>query len=195
MKYLKQKTLSKFTPNDDALMVYDARGISHTANGSRAVMDLTGALRLPKGTQNQRPAVSGVRTPNGANGFIRYNTSTDSIEGYVAGAWEVVRGPGATSVQISRFAADGTETTFGPLNTAFVGAYSVSDHNIIVLVENVWQIGASVNFTVVQSTSGSLAGPGAPYADGYYVQFNEAVPEFSASLEPIYVTVYYGYAN
>ena len=195
MKYLKQKTLSKFTPNDDALMVYDARGISHTANGSRAVMDLTGALRLPKGTQNQRPAVSGVRTPNGANGFIRYNTTTDSIEGYVAGAWETVRAPGATAIQISRFAANGTETTFGPLNTSYVGAYSVSDHNIIVLVENVWQIGGSVNYTVVQSTSGSLSGPGAPYADGYYVQFGSAVPAFGGTGDPVYVTVYYGYAN
>ena len=81
MRFLKQRSLSKFSPSDNTLF---------TNHYGRAVMDLTGGIRLPKGTTAQRPQVSGVRTPNGANGYIRYNTTTNSIEAYINGVWEVV---------------------------------------------------------------------------------------------------------
>ena len=79
MKFLKQKTISRYSPSDNTLF---------TNHYGRAVMDLTGGLRLPKGTTAERPDLSGVRTPNGADGYIRYNTETNSIEGYVAGVWK-----------------------------------------------------------------------------------------------------------
>ncbi len=208
MRFLKQKTLSQYSPSDDALMIYDNRDLAtHTQNGGRAVMDITGALRLPKGTTNQRPKLSGVRTPNGPNGYIRYNTTTNSIEGYIDSAWEVIRAPGASAIQVSRFAANGTETTFGPLSSSYASSYSVSDYNIMVLVDNVIQIGARVNYKLVQyngsifvttGSSGavySTTGPGT-YTNGeYYIQFPSAVPALSGSGDPIYVTVFYGYGN
>ena len=79
MKFLKQKTISRYSPSDNTLF---------TNHYGRAVMDLTGALRLPKGTTAERPDISGVRTPNGPDGYIRYNTETNTIEGYVAGVWK-----------------------------------------------------------------------------------------------------------
>jgi hypothetical protein len=65
MKFLKQKNISKFSISDNTLIA------NHYG---RAVMDLTGGLRIPKGTTAQRPQLSNVRTPNGPNGYIRYNT-------------------------------------------------------------------------------------------------------------------------
>jgi len=208
MRFLKQKTLSQYSASDDSLMIYDNRDLStHTQEGGRAIMDITGALRLPKGTTNQRPKLSNVRTPNGPNGYIRYNTTTNAVEAYINSTWEVVKASGSTAIQVSRFAANGTETTFGPLssNADYLTSYTGSDYNLMVLVDNVMQIGGTVNYTVVKRQAGSFvsvnnapfsaSGPGT-YTDGeYYVQFPSAVPALGGSGQPIYVTVFYGYGN
>jgi hypothetical protein len=206
MRFLKQKTISQYSAADDALMIYDNRDLAtHTQNGGRAVMDISGALRLPKGTTDQRPKLTGVRTPNGPNGYIRYNTTTNSLEGYIGSAWEVIRAPGASAIQVSRFAANGTETTFGPLSSSYTSSYTASDYNIMVLVDNVIQIGRTVNYVVTLRQSGSFvsvndapfsaSGPGT-YTNGeYYIQFPSAVPALDGSGNPIYVTVFYGYGN
>ena len=196
MKFLKQKNISKFSISDNTLIA------NHYG---RAVMDLTGGLRIPKGTTAQRPQLSNVRTPNGPNGYIRYNTTTNAVEAYINGVWEVVRASGATAIQVSRFTANGTETTFGPLNAAYVTNYTASDYNVMVLVDNVIQIGAKVNYTVVKRQSGSFvsvnyspfsaSGPGTYTNDEYYIQFSAAVPAFGGTGDPIYVTVFYGYGN
>ena len=206
MRFLKQKTLSSYSASDDALMIYDNRDLAtHTNNGGRAVMDITGGLRLPKGTTDQRPKLSNVRTPNGPNGYIRYNTTTNAVEAYINGVWEVVRASGATAIQVSRFAANGTETTFGPLNSAYLTNYTASDYNVMILIDNVMQIGAKVNYTVVKRQAGSFvsvnyspfsaSGPGTYTNDEYYIQFPTAVPALSGTGDPIYVTVFYGYGN
>jgi hypothetical protein len=196
MKFLKQKNISRFSISDNTLFA------NHYG---RAVMDLTGGLRMPKGTTAQRPQLSNVRTPNGPNGYIRYNTTTNAVEAYINGVWEVVRASGATAIQVSRFAANGTETTFGPLNSSYVTNYTASDYNVMILVDNVMQIGAKVNYTVVKRQSGSFvsvsyspfsaSGPGS-YTNGeYYIQFPTAVPALGGTGDPIYVTVFYGYGN
>jgi hypothetical protein len=53
---------------------------------------------------------------------------------------------------------------------------------------NLWQV-SGTNYNVEQSVSGSLTGPGAPYADGWYVKFTSPVPLGAT------VNIYYGYAN
>jgi hypothetical protein len=196
MKFLKQKNISKFSISDNTLIA------NHYG---RAVMDLTGGLRIPKGTTAQRPQLSNVRTPNGPNGYIRYNTTTNAVEAYINGVWEVVRASGSTAIQVSRLAANGTETTFGPLNSAYVTNYTASDYNVIVLIDNVMQIGAKVNYTVVKRQAGSFvsvsyspfsaSGPGTYTNDEYYIQFPTAVPAVDGLGNPIYVTVFYGYGN
>jgi hypothetical protein len=196
MKFLKQKNISKFSISDNTLIA------NHYG---RAVMDLTGGLRIPKGTTAQRPQLSNVRTPNGPNGYIRYNTTTNAVEAYINGVWEVVRASGATAIQVSRLPANGTETTFGPLNAAYVTNYTASDYNVMVLIDNVMQIGAKVNYTIVKRQAGSFvsvsyspfsaSGPGTYTNDEYYIQFPTAVPALSGTGDPIYVTVFYGYGN
>lgn len=166
MKFLKSKTLSKFSPTDQSLFsnLY-----------GRAVMELAGGIRLPKGTTAQRPNVSGVRTLGGPNGFIRYNTDTDSIEAYVAGIWEVVRAPGASTITKQTLGpGNEVDTVFGPLDKI-----PESADNIIVLVENVFQISSS-NFNILYNYLGS---------GNAYIEFTSPVP-----LDK-YVTIYFGYSD
>jgi len=61
------------------------------ANGSVGVLHIdtasangTGALKVPAGTTEQRPA--------GANGQFRLNTTTGSFEGYTNGVWGAIAG-------------------------------------------------------------------------------------------------------
>lgn len=166
MRFLKQKTLSKFTPNDQTLF---------TNQYGRSVMNVSGAVRLPKGSTAERPNVSGVRTLGGANGFIRYNTDTDTIEAYIDGVWEVVRAPGATTITKQTLGpGDDVETTFGPLDLD-----PASENNILVLVENVFQI-SDTNYNLEYNYLGS---------GQTYIQFTSPVP-----LDK-YITIYFGFAN
>jgi len=166
MRFLKQKTLSKYSPSDQTLFA------NHYG---RAVMEITGGLRLPKGTTAQRPNLSGVRTTGGANGFMRYNTTTNSIEAYVDGVWEVVRAPGATAITKQTLGpGNEVETTFGPLTKI-----PNSENNILVFVENVFQI-SDTNYNLVDNYLGS---------GNTYIVFTSSVP-----LDK-YITIYYGYAD
>jgi hypothetical protein len=135
----------------------------------------TGEIRLPVGTTAQRPQLSGVRTTGGANGFMRYNTSTNSIEAYVDGVWEVVRAPGATAITKQTLGpGNEVETTFGPLTKI-----PNSENNILVFVENVFQI-SDTNYNLVDNYLGS---------GNTYIVFTSSVP-----LDK-YITIYYGYAD
>lgn len=166
MKFLKSKTLSQFSISDRTLIAYpDANG-----PGARVVMNAHGGLMLPKGSTSQRPQLTGVRQPTDANGTIRYNTTTSSIEAYVGGAWEVVRAPGSATITKQTLGpGDALTTDFGPLTLT-----PTSADNIIVLVENVMQI-STTNFTL---TSGNTV-----------ISFTSPVPLGK------YVTVYFGFAN
>ncbi len=165
MKFLKQKNISKYSVTDQTLF---------TNHFGRAVMGLTGGLRLPQGTTAQRPNTSGVRYPGDASEFadgtIRYNLDTNSLEALIAGVWEVVRAPGATTITKQTLGpGNAIDVTFGPLTLT-----PSSADNIIVLVENVMQI-STTNYTL---TSGNT-----------YITFTSPVPLGK------YVTVYFGFAN
>ena len=183
MKFLKTKNISKFSINDRSLIYYpDGNG-----PGNRLVVNAKGGLMLPKGTTAQRPQLTGVRQPTDANGTIRYNTTLNTIEAYVGGAWVTVASPLASAITKQTLGpGDGIETVFGPLNTSYVTAYSASPDNILVLVENVMQI-STTNYTVVQNPVGKPA--------GWYVQFTSPVPATGGGGNPVYITIYYGYAN
>jgi len=177
MRFLKQKTISKYSPSDNSFIAVDTRPEGHTADGGRAIMDLTGGLRLPKGTTSQRPEITGagIRTPNGANGYIRYNTTTNSLEAYIDNVWEVVRAPGATSITKQTLGpGNDVETTFGPLSQI-----PSSENNILVLVENVFQI-SDTNFNLVDNYLGS---------GNTYIVFTSPIP-----LDKL-ITIYFGFAN
>jgi hypothetical protein len=198
MKFLKTQNTSRFGLKDNAFKVNPY---------GRYTMDGTGGLRLPKGRgpfladgvtpdpagPDQRPNLSGVEMPDGANGMLRYNTTLNELECYIGGFWETVKGSATNSITASGYGpGDFVETKFGPLNTAYAPDYTANANNIIVLVENVWQI-AGTNFTIVTTPAGvpsaSFYGGAGSYPAGYYISFSEAVPIGKT------VTVYYGYAN
>ena len=190
MKFLKTKNISKFSINDRSLIAYP----DGVGPGNRVVINAKGGMMLPKGTTAQRPQLSSVRQPTDANGTIRYNTTTSTIEAYVGGAWVTVASPLASAITKQTLGpGNGTERVFGPLNTTFVSSYSASADNIIVLVENVMQI-STTNYTVVQS-NGVTPINGNIYAAGWYINFTSAVPASGGGGNPVFVTVYYGYAN
>lgn len=166
MKFLKSKNISKFSINDRTLIAYpDANG-----PGGRVVMNSHGGLMLPKGSTSQRPQLTGVRQPTDANGTIRYNTTTSSIEAYVGGNWEVVRAPGSATITKQTLGpGDAFNTDFGPLTLT-----PSSADNIIVLVENVMQISVT-NFDLISGNT--------------VIRFTSPVPLGK------YVTVYFGFAN
>ena len=178
MKFLKQKTLSRYTPNEQTL---------YTNQFGRAVMNLSGGLRLPKGSTDERPygTRSGdgeIRTLGGINGFIRYNTDTDpvtgldvGIEAFVGGSWEVVRAPGAAAVHVQTIGPGDSEWTTTPVKLDFIPAHQ---NNIIVLIENVMQI-PGTNFTLDIDTVPGEA----------YLVFESPVPLDKN------VTVFFGFAN
>jgi len=139
MKFLKSQNTSRYSPSDNTIQVNPY---------GRVVMDVNGGLLLPKGTTAQRPQLSGVRQPTDANGTIRYNTSTNTIEAYVGNNWEVVRAPGASTITKQTLGpGDAVDDLFGPLTLT-----PASADNIIVLVENVIQI-STTNFSLSQNPS------------------------------------------
>jgi hypothetical protein len=166
MKFLKTKNISKFSINDRSLISYP----NGNGPGNRVVINAKGGMMLPKGTTAERPQLSSVRQPTDANGTIRYNTSTSSIEAYVGGAWEVVRAPGASSITKQTLGpGDGTAVTFGTLTLT-----PSSADNIIVLVENVMQI-STTNYSLTSSNTN--------------ITFTSPVPLGK------YITIYFGFAN
>jgi hypothetical protein len=166
MKFLKQKNISKFSISDNTLF---ANLYGNT------VMDLTGGLRLPKGTTLQRPQTSGVKLPEGPNGYIRYNTDTERIEAYIEGSWVVVRAGGASTIQKQTLlGADYVQTIFGPLDEN-----PIQDDNIIVLVENVFQISVT-NYNILYNYQGS---------GDHFIEFTEPPPLDKP------ITIYFGFSN
>jgi hypothetical protein len=193
MKYLKTKNISKFSIKDNTY-------IQNTYG--RITIDSNNSMRLPKGTTNERPNTS---IPNLA-GAIRYNTSTGGIEAYIGlpgeEVWEIVKAPSGTTITRDTIGpGNSNEIYFGPLRTEFEGTYLSSGNNIVVLVENVWQIWQT-NFNIVPTPSGPalasytssdpLAPPvsaGQPYPPGYYLEFADDFPVPSGKN----ITVYYGF--
>jgi hypothetical protein len=198
MKYLKTKNISKFSISDRTLIAYP----NGNGPGNRVVINATGGLVLPKGTGSQRPQTVGVRQQTDANGTIRYNTTTTAIEAYVGDEWiTVAQSSGSAIIRRSYGPGNGEEIFFGPLEVSFATSYSASDHNVLVLVENVMQIGENINYTIVQNPPGvalatyGVVTAGQPYPTGYYLQFTSPVPDTGNGGNPVNVTVYYGYAT
>jgi hypothetical protein len=177
MKFLKQKNISKFSITDQTLF---------TNQYGRAVMGLSGGLRLPQGTTAQRPIVTNqVRYPGSstefADGTIRYNLDTNSLEALIAGEWEIVRAPGANTIRKQTLGpGDGEAEIFGPLlEIPVLPAGAPFDYNIIVLVENVIQISVD-NYDVLFDYLGS---------GNAYLEFTSPVDAGKS------ITIYFGFAN
>lgn len=159
MRYLKRQTTNQ--------AAVGGKGVIYDING-QVVLDSTDMMLVPKGS-------TADATTSYTEGHIRYNTDTNEFECYQNGALRKMRFKEPTSITQQNLGnGDATETVFGPLASGD-SDYPVpaAAQNVLVFVENVFQI-ATTNYTLEQSTSGSLTGPNAPYADGYYIKFTSA---------------------
>tara|TARA_B110000503_G_scaffold126064_1_gene194286 strand:+ start:1364 stop:1897 length:534 start_codon:yes stop_codon:yes gene_type:complete len=159
------------------------KGVRYDINDN-IIMDGSKGMIVPKGTTVERPLFP-------KKGMIRFNTDTENFETYAGsgtGTWEKMKRviPG-NIVQQNLGNGDDSELIFGPLaNGDLDYPVPAAAANVMVFVENVFQL-STINYTLVQSSSGNLAGPGAPYADGWYIKFGTPVP----STKP--VTVIHNY--
>jgi len=173
MKYLKTGVLSDYGTNSRAFKVNTY---------GRIITNSTNSLELPIGTTDQRPEI-GLAT----NGSIRFNTDRQVIEAYFidnfSSGWEIVKKPGVAAITKQTIAGFTGETNFGPLVEV-----PVSINNILVLVENVVQLGTT-NFILVTNPSGTSPSRGTSYPTGTYIQFTEgdSVPT------GIDITIFYGF--
>jgi hypothetical protein len=86
-----------------------------TTGGYCDMSTVSGGLSLPAGNTDQRP--TGI-----ANGTLRYNTTTSSVEGYVAGVWGSIGGGGGSGA-----VANGVITLS---NSVISNAYTLSSNGI-----------------------------------------------------------------
>ena len=159
MKFVKRQSTSRGINADTKGVNIDSLGLT-TINTDKAVI-------IPKGDTNARPF-------NPAEGMMRYNTDVSNFEVYQNSAWKPIRfKEPITITQQNLGNGDGTETTFGPLDSGdSFYPVPISENNILVTIENVLQL-ATTNYTLVQNPS---SGPGAPYAAGWYLVFGTPVP-------------------
>lgn len=171
MRYLKTQNISKHNIADRTLIVYP-EGVGP---GNRIVMGVTGGLMLPKGGTGTRPQASSIRTPDDANGTIRFNTDTNSIEAYINDAWQVVTAPATSAITKQTLGpGDYATTIFGPLTQT-----PTQDDAILVFVENVFQISVT-NYNILYNYLGS---------GNAYIEFTSPVP-----LDK-YITILFGFSN
>ena len=162
MRFVKRQTTSDKSP-------IRSKGVVYNIN-DEVIMDSRRVMLVPVGNTSERPL-----TPE--NGHIRYNTDSDEFELFQSNAWRKMRFKEPRSiVQQNLGNGDDIETVFGPLNNQDSDYDApASAQSILVFIENVFQL-ANTNYTLEQSVGGNLAGPNAPYADGWYIVFGSAVP-------------------
>lgn len=169
-------------------------GIKYDVN-DQVIMDTKNSLRLPKGSESERPSVP-------ENGHMRFNTDDGEFEAFQDNAWREVRykepfrDPGITQQYLGDGDLQAGKTVFGPLDSGDAD-YPVpaTSKNILVFVENVYQVPGPLlddntieihNYTLEESTAGApLSDPTNPsYAPGWYLVF-ESPPDDG---KPVIVT-------
>jgi hypothetical protein len=210
MRFLKRQVINRRSPSDGRLVVDVNNGVvMDTTNSLRLPIGTGDRLYSIGAPENQRPIEPEV-------GMIRYNTSYDQVEVYqgtgAQAKWRALRFQEAGKiVQQDLGNGDWVEVLFGPLNPppGFIYGYTPggggstaggaldappiqnnatwTGSNILVFVENVFQI-YNTNYTIVVDPPGFKPGGGSiPYDPGSYISFDSAVPTGKA------VTVLHGF--
>jgi len=125
MKFYKRLHLDTHSPQSNTFAV---------EQDGRAIIDTTQSLRLPSGTTEELPLDV---TP----GQIRHNLTMLEFEALSNNVWERVRmvRP-ATIVAQNLGSGNYYSNLFGPLNKDYLPSYDAGAQNIMVYVDNVFQI-------------------------------------------------------
>lgn len=115
----------------------------------------TSHILIPSGNTAQRPA-------SPANGMLRYSTTTNSFEGYSAGAWGAIGGGGGGKTNTANI-GDGS-------NTAYNVAHNLNTSNVIVVVtENATGYVVYPDVDVLDANNANIIFYTAPSSSAYKV--------------------------
>lgn len=144
------------TTNQIAVANGNASGGAPTISISdNPVLSGSAGLTIPAGTTAQR---------SGANGTLRYNTTTGTFEGYANGAWgAIVSGSGVTSVATGTGLTGGPITSTGTISIANTGvsanSYGSATQVATYTVNAQGQLTASASVTVTPAWSSITSTP------------------------------------
>jgi hypothetical protein len=125
MKFYKRKPIDQHNPIDSSWAVNSDGTIVTNANGS---------MEVPSGNTGQRPTST-------VDGQMRYNTTLNEDEAHINGVWERIRTVRPSTIIVQNLGSGNyLNTYFGPLNPDYEPSYAKSSANIMVYVDNVYQI-------------------------------------------------------
>ena len=125
MKFYKRQSIDQHNPQSDTWSVtYDGNILTNTK----------GSMELPSGGTSDRPTSI-------VDGQLRYNQTLKDAEEHVNGVWERVRTVRPATIVVQNLGSGNyMNSYFGPLNPDYEPSYAKSPANIMVYVDNVYQI-------------------------------------------------------
>jgi hypothetical protein len=125
MKFYKRQSINYHNPQDNTFAV---------ELDGRVIADTSASIRIPSGPTSNRPDDDSI-------GQLRHNSTLKDFEGLVETIWERIRTvrPGNITVQ-NLGNGNYFSTDFGPLNEDYQASYDKGPENIMVYVDNVFQI-------------------------------------------------------
>lgn len=135
MKFYKRKTLDQHNPSN--------QGFAVEYNGD-IVTDSVTSMQLPAGSEGDKP----TKTDDGQ---IRYNTTLNDIEAHDRGIWERVRTVRPAKITVQNLGyGNYVSNLFGPMNEDYAASYDAGPENIMVYVDNVYQI-PTLNYELINA--------------------------------------------
>jgi len=133
------------TSNSNADIILDP-------NGTGIVdIDTTLAMQLPKGTTAQRPT-----SPEA--GYLRYNTTNNTVETYNNSAWVSVGDPDTSTVHVDSFSGDGVTTGFTMGGSASTNQLIVTLNGVVQKPTEVYSAsGTTLTFTTAPATGDDIS--------------------------------------
>ena len=100
------------------------------------------SMQLPSGVTGERPDKTD-------DGQIRYNETLNDLEAHDRGIWERIRTVRPAKITVQNLGyGNYTTSLFGPLNPDYSASYVQGDANVMVYVDNVYQIPSS-NYSLI----------------------------------------------
>jgi hypothetical protein len=132
MKFYKRNSLNPKDPMSNNFAV--------DSNGMILTKSVIG-MELPSGSTANRPGDTNFPTEPLVTGTVRYNSDLRDLEVYQRNQWERIRTVRPATITVQNLGnGDYASTIFGPLNSDYAASYAVGAQNIMVYVDNVYQI-------------------------------------------------------
>lgn len=160
MKFYKRQSLNYHNPQDNTFAV---------ESDGRVIAETSASIRIPVGSIGDRPDDDSV-------GQLRYNTSYKDFEGLVETIWERIRTVRPANITVQNLGnGNYFSTDFGPLNSDYQASYDKGPENIMVYVDNVFQI-PGTNYVLTEdpvpssaiTTATTTAGSAILYLDNVF---------------------------